>query len=234
MSATLGFYFRNAWYARDTRLDAPRISLEDYAFPAFLTVPLKGDDLEIPVCVIPRFFMARSLGYDKLVLNLVDGTDHMDRRTFHHKTATTIFRKFAEASTTAGTRIAHVVTNSDLHYYGNRSIIMDANRNLIMMATVHIHFDSSSRFVVTDPICHLSYKMFENSGNIVEKTIIKYGIPAWAGREVEMHIYGHYYYGKPRIVIDHYDNVITKPVVPKISEISTEHFNELILDTHVD
>lgn len=231
MSATLGFYFRDAWNG-DSRRDPPHILLGDNTFPAFLTVSLQGNDIEVPVCMISHFFKARNKGFDKLVFNLLHGTDNMGVRTFHHKTATAIFKRFAEASMCT-TRIAHIVTAKGNHYYGNRSIIMDENHDLLMMTTVKIHFNENGAFELTDPICHLSYKVFEHSENMVEKTIIKYGIPAYSGEAVDMTCNGRWFIAKPKILIDHYDHLITKPVPPKISETSIEQFNKTILDTYV-
>lgn len=232
MSATLGFYFRNAWNG-DSRRDQSRVLLGDQTFPAFLTVQLQGNDIEVPVCAMQYFLKARNSGYDKLVFNLLHGPDAVGLRAFHHKTAGAIFRRFADASVTT-IRIAHVVTAKGTHYYGNRSIIMDGNHDLLMMTTVMVHFEENGSYELTNPICHLSYKVFEHSENMVEKTIIKYGIPAYSGEAVNMIWNGRtFFFEKPRILIDHYDHLITKPVAPKISETSVEQFNKTIFDTYV-
>lgn len=231
MSATLRYYFRNAWNG-DSRRDPPRVSLGDNTFPAFLTVQLQGNDIEVPVCAMQYFLKARNSGYDKLVFNLLHGPGGLGLRTFHHKTAGTIFKRFADASATT-IRIAHVVTAKGTHYYGNRSIIMDENHDLLMMTTAKVHFDGNGSYELTDPICHLSYKVFEHSENMVEKTIIKYGIPAYSGEEVDIMWNGRLFFEKPRILIDHYDHLITKPAAPKISETSVEQFNETIFNTYV-
>lgn len=230
MSGILRSYFRDAWYVNRQR-SQPSVSLDDGAFPAFLVWDIRGDIVEVPVVLLQHFLNAKPLGYSKIVFNLVNGPDTNGRRTFHQKAASTILGKFNEAGSSS-MRIAHVVTTKGIHYYGGKGIILDGDYNLLMLTTVKAEFaaDGSPRF--SDPVCNLSYRVFENSGELVEKTIIKQAIPLYSMGNVDGAYDGQYFAGDAKISISNLDSFVIRPANPTLASSTPEVFNRVIAENY--
>ena len=231
MSSILRTYFRDAWHVY-RQGEQPAVSLDDGAFPAFLVWDIRGDIVEIPACLIQHFLYAKPMGYSKVVLNLVNGPDSNGRRTFHLKTASTILAKFEEAGDSS-MRLAHVVTTKGVHYYGGKGIILDGDYNPLMLTTLKVKFaaDGSPRF--SDPVFNLSYRVFENSAELVEKTIIKQAIPLYALGTVDGSYDGDYYFdGDAKVSISNLDSIIVRPSTPSLATATTEMFNLVIAQNY--
>lgn len=219
-------YFKYLWWEWD--INPPNVSLDDNAFPAFLEIDLRGDELEVPFFLLRPALQAKAHGYDKLAFNLVNGSDREGRRTFHHKTISTILGKFVEASG-GSMRIAHVVTSKNLHYYGNRGIILDQNYNPLFVATVKAKLAADGTPRLSHPMCKLSYKVFENSQEIVEKTIIKQAIPLFSTRKVDVDFSPFNSLESVELAITNLESMVVIPNRPTLTSSSVAAFNQTIL-----
>lgn len=219
-------YFKRLWWERD--INIPNVSLDDNAFPAFLEIDLRGDELEIPFFLLKPALQAKARGYDKLAFNLVNGSDREGRRTFHHKTVSTILKKFSDASGSS-MRIAHVVTSKNLHYYGNWGIILDQNYSPLFVATVKVRLVTDGTPRLSHPMCKLSYKVFENSQEIVEKTIIKQAIPLFSTYRVDVCFGTFYSRGSVELAITNLESMVVIPNRPTLISSSVTAFNQTIL-----
>lgn len=207
----------------------PLISLEEGAFPAYLEVDISEDEFEVPTFLLPYVLPAKRDGYTKLVFNLVNGTDGLNRRTAHRKTITTILKQFDYASTST-MRIAHVITSKGLHYYGCRGAIFNESYEPLLLATVKVKFDSNRDSIsLSNPKCRLSYKVFDGASEIVEKTIIKQAIPFYASHSVDIQ-YDRNFYGRTpvELAIEHMGSMIIKPMTPTPSLVTMASFNGTI------
>lgn len=219
---TIAEFFEKGYKYNDLNaISIPRVPLEEGAFPAFLKVDIPGNKFEIPVALIPYIQGAKVHDSTQLIFNLVHGSDNMYRRTFHKKTVNTMFTQFDIANRT-GMRIAHVVSSKGVHYYGCRGMIFDADYEPLMLNTLEVNFNRSTWSVdnVSHPRCRLSYKVFENSSEIIEKAIIKQLIP----------FYNHHRVcGEPvEIIIGHTSAMVIKPDTPTLSMSNPTTFNTTI------
>lgn len=230
MSSIEGF-FKSLWYIVDGEgYPIPQVSLEEGAFPAFLEVDISSNKFEVPTPLVSYVASAKRAGYTKLVYNLVNGADDIGIRTFHKKTINTILRQFDEASNSI-MRLAHVITSKGLHYYGCRGMILNGNYELLMLGTLEVEYDAAHNTVnLSHPKCRLSYKVFEGTSNIVEKTIIKQAIPYYANEGIDI-LYKREYFGNRvpvEIIIEHMGSMIVKPMVPTLSTVNMANFNNII------
>lgn len=219
-------FFRHLWWEGPSY--SPVVSLDNNAFPAFIEVDLRGDEIEVPFFLIRHVIRAKSQGYDKLAFNLVNGCDPEGRRTFHHKTISTILGKFASA-TRSPMRIAHVVTSKGIHYYGNQGIILDHEYDPLFVATVRMKLAADGGLRLSHPMCKLSYKVFENSQEIVEKTIIKQAIPFFATRQVEIELSPFCSQESVELAITSLDSMVVVPNRPTIASSAPDAINQTIL-----
>lgn len=220
------------WSFDYTRIEAsptPWVSLEEGAFPAFLKVDISQNEFEIPVPLIPYLSTAKGYNCNQLVFNLINGCDYIGRRTSHKKNISTILKEFADASANNTMRIAHIITSKGLHYYGCLGMILDASYEPLMINTLRITWNpiDDTIYMTSHPKCHFSYKVFENSAEIVEKTLIKQLIPFYSKNHVAV---GPSYTASPvELLIEHTDSMVVKPQTPTISMGNPAIFNDTIL-----
>lgn len=220
-------YLFDAWSFPS--IHTPIVSLNDGVFPAFLSVNINRDPLEVPVCIIPALRQAKQKGCTKIIYPLINGSNYSHLRVTACTTSSTIFRTFWDASIN-GSRIAHVVTSKGISYYGGRSIILDSRYNLLMLTTLKAKFIEGNCVEFSDPIYYLSYKVFENSNELVEKNLIKVGIPMCSR--------GVYYSSRadidyPKVIVTNLDSFIVKPQRPNMANSTVEQFNKTIIDNYV-
>jgi hypothetical protein len=220
-------YLSGAWSFPS--IHTPIVSLNDGVFTAFLSVDISGDSLEVPVCIIPVLRQAKQKGCTKIVFPLVNGTNYSQLRVTACSTSSTIFRTFWDASIN-GSRIAHVITSKGVSYYGGRSIILDSSHDLLMLTTLKATFIEGNAIEFSDPIYYLSYKVFENSNELVEKNLIKIGIPMCSRGIFYPSRVGIDY---PKVVVTNLDNFIVKPQRPNMANSTVEQFNKTIIDNYV-
>lgn len=235
MSDVLRTYFKNSWYVDvlpQSRM-MPKVSLDGDTFPAFLVWDITPDVIECPVFLYQHFLEARRRGCTKIVYNLINGPDSSGMMTFHQKTASAILAKFVEATET-NVRLAHVVTTKGVHYYGAKGIILDGEYNPLMIATALVRFtaDGSPRF--SNPICNLSYRVFENSSELVEKTIIKQAIPLFGTIPINGDYDSHSLSGEAKVSIRNLDQYVVRPAAPSIIMASPTAFNSTIARSYAN
>lgn len=235
MSSIIKMFFETPWFivGRFGCL-RPEVSFEEGAFPAFLEVDISGDKFEVPTPLIYYVVSAKKAGYTKLVYNLVNGADSIGRRTFHKKTINAILKQFNDAHRN-GMRLAHVITSKGLHYYGCPGMIFNKNYEPLMLSTFEVEYDAFQNTIhLSHPRCRLSYKVFEDASEIIEKTIIKQAIPCYANTGITIHYNGENfgYHIPVEVIIGHMGSMIVKPTAPTLSTANTTTFNNIIANCH--
>lgn len=221
-------YFANSWCIRNTST-LPKVSIEEGAFPAFLEVDISQDKSEVPTTFVEEAVWAKEHNYTKIVCNLLHASDTLGVRTFQARSIKTILKKFSSFSDSYR-RLAHIITSKNLHYYGASGMIFNGNYDPLMLTTIEVDFNAAKadHDFLSNPRLRLSYKTFENSSEIIEKTIIKQAIPYFSRNS----IYITYYDAQMgpmqpvEIIIGHLESMIVKPVAPTISDVNT--FNNTI------
>lgn len=230
MSTILRDYFKNAWQNYHSRSEVT-VPLDDRAFGAFLRVDIRGECAEVPICMAPYYKDAYTAGCTHLVFNLVNGSDRDGRRTFTQKTASTILGWFETAGGN-DMRLAHVVTTKGIDYYGGKGIILDGALNPLMITTAMLKLQPDGRLKAESPACKLSYRVFENSSELVEKTILKQAIPLWGTISVSGSCDDQCFQGRVKISIEDLDPMVVRPSVPNPSVVSNTLFNRIIAQNY--
>jgi hypothetical protein len=228
-------YFMNLWDFCDILPHQPLVNIDDDAFPAFIETPLQNN-IEVPMIFAPYFTKIYRLhhnNYDKVAFNLVSGRDNIERRVVSHKTVSTILKSFYNASNT-DVRLAHIVTDKGIHYYGCTGLILDANYNPLLIATGKFCVKENGTLTVREPLCRVSYRVFENSSELLEKTIIKWALPYYANTKVICSVrFGREISNEyVKVIIDNYDYMVTKPVKPSLIETSPTYVNSIISSSY--
>lgn len=221
-------YFAESWCMRDTA-SLPTVSIEEVVFPAFLAVDISQDKSEVPTPFVQAALWAREHNYTKIVCNLLHASDNLGVRTFQVRNIKAILKKFSSFSDNYR-RLAHIITSKNLHYYGISGMIFNGNYDPLMLTTVEVDFNAvkTNHDFLSNPRLRLSYKTFENSSEIVEKTIIKQAIPYFSRNNIII-VYHNTQIGSTQpveITIGHLESMIVKPMAPTISTIDT--FNNTI------
>lgn len=214
-------FFRGLW---NINLDygvssIPAVDLDDGVFPAFLEIDISGDEFEIPYFLKNVMLEAKAGNCDSIVYNLIHGFTEENRRSVVRRTIATILRSFSEARN--GARIAKVVTTKGLVYYGCKGLILDENYNPLFIAMIKVKKEDGI-FKFSNPSCKISYRVFENSDNIVEKTIIKQAFPIYGEHPVDYisDIACFDISNSPvKISIEHLDHLVIKPNQPTIKDL---------------
>lgn len=197
----------------------PAVDLDDGVFPAFLEIDISGDEFEIPYFLKNAMLEAKVNNCDSIVYNLIHGFTEENRRSVVRRTIATILRSFHEAGNRA--RIVKVVTTKGLVYYGCKGLILDENYNPLFIAMIKVKKEDGI-FKLSNPSCKISYRVFENSDNIVEKTIIKQAFLIYGEHPVDYHSYiGSYDVSNSpvKISIEHLDHLVIKPNQPTIKDL---------------
>lgn len=221
-------YFANSWCIRNTST-LPKVSIEEGAFPAFLEVDISQDKSEVPATFVEEAIWAKEHNYTKIVCNLLHAPDTLGVRTVQKKNIKTILQRFSYFYDSYR-RLAHIVTSKNLHYYGTSGMILNGNYDPLMLATIEVDFNAAKtdHDFLSNPRLRLSYKTFENSSEIIEKTIIKQAIPYFSRNSIYIIYYGTQMgpIQPVEIIIGHLESMIVKPVAPTISDVNT--FNNTI------
>lgn len=224
-------YFSDLWFLSLSTTNAPSVTMDEHSHPAFISCSLKNLE-DTPTMLIPYVSKALSLNgcdFDSLVFNLANGYDYEGRRTIHHKTVSTILRRFTHPN---DARVAHIVTSKGVHYYGCKGAIFDVNYNPLLLSTVDVG-TVNGRFRLSNPTCKISYRVFNNASELLEKTIIKQAIPLYSARKVYCGCDSGY--GRDmwvRVVIDDLDYMVQRPVRPRIEEVTPKKINDIIANNY--
>ena len=237
-------YFSNLWMLDLRTISAPSVTMDEHSHPAFISCSLKNLE-DIPTMLIPyarkalalngydfdslAFNLANGYDFDSLAFNLANGYDHEGRRTIHHKTVSTILRMFAYP---ADARIAHIVTSKEVHYYGCKGAIFDVDYNPLFISTVSVETENG-HLRLSNPTCKISYRVFNNASELLEKTIIKQAIPLYSARKVYCGCDSMYSRDMwVRVVIDDLDYMVQRPVRPRIEEVTPKKINDIIANNY--
>ena len=218
------------WMPSSTPL--PQVNLNDNAFPAFLESNITCG-AEVPTCIIPHCDALLRKGYTKVGYTLSSGSDYEGRRVTHHKTVSTILQRFLYAENHT-MRIAHIITSKNVHYFGCRGIILDSHYNPLLISTAELNLDSSRRILLTNPKCKISYRIFDNPSELLEKTIIKQGIPFLSHNGVNVQYGSDYKITYVDIEIGDFDYMVRRPSKPTISQMSSGSISKTILENYGD
>lgn len=208
---------------------APAVTIEEQAYPAFMSCSTTQLE-DIPTMLVPYVLKTLALrgNFESIAFNLTCGYDSEGRRSLHHKTVSTILRRINSVSH-CSERIAHIITSKGVHYYGGHGLILDADYNPLLISTASLRIQNGS-YNLTDPVCKISYRVFNNASELLEKTIIKQAIPLYSNRRV--------YCQKDntsdnavwvKVIIDDLDYMVSKPVRPRIADVTPESINNIIL-----
>lgn len=224
-------YFSNIWFLDTATINAPSVTMDEHSHPAFISCSLRNLE-DTPTMLVPyvrKALVLNGYDFDSLVFNLADGYDYEGRRTIHHKTVSTILRRFISP---ADARIAHIVTSKGVHYYGCRGAIFDADYNPLFISTVNVE-TVNGHFRLSNPTCKISYRVFNNASELLEKTIIKQAIPLYSARKVYCGCDTTYSRDMwVRVVIDDLDYMVQRPVRPRIEEVTPEKINDIIANNY--
>ena len=205
------------------------------AMQSFLEVDLsKKEKLEIPACLFFDIFIKIGT-YDKAVLPITSCTNPHTRRLVRG-----ILADFMNSSYYRAFGFCYDKTASGDYYYGLPGIILNANKELLLMMTIEVtctYIDTNIVAVPSRLICHISPKVFENPDKLIEKTIIKKVIPfcstkhlddqAFRYRDVLRNLAGT----SIKVVIDDCSNFVAKPVAPDPSVDIQKELNDIISDS---
>lgn len=219
-------HFSNLW-SLDTSRYVNSISVDDNAFAAFLEVPLK-DDIDIPTIAIPYVKGAMENECDSILMNISSGLGKRQERCFVQKTITAILSKFEAASYYETLRMAKVKTMKGVCYHGTKGLILDGDYNPLAMSTFHMHIGDQGRINYDNPRFYVSYRVFDNSSELLEHTIIKQVIPMYHTNSV--YTSNTSSFSLVDVVIDDLDYMVTKPVLRPASLLTQEKVNKVIYD----
>lgn len=226
-------FFYNLWRVPVMESIMPAVPLDAGAFPAYIEVDISGDEFEVPTPLVNYACQAKMVDYNKLVFNLVNGADPMGRRTLHKKTVSTILKQFNDVSHN-GMRMAHIVTSKNTHYYGCNGMIFNADYEPLMISTVKVRCSPGDGYVrLSDPRFIISYKVFEGTPDIVERTLIKQAIPFYSSHTVPLICSKSLRVSQDvvKVSVEHSESMVIKPVAPRVSDASAERFNTVITDS---
>lgn len=144
------------------------------------------------------------------------------------KQVTTVLREFLYYSNPSMEKII----NKGATYYGYPGFILDGNYDTLLCFKVKLHVESPN-IRITDYICYISPKVFENQDRTVEKTIYKKIIPFCSSYELHNNFPYRRFQHMPhviydwegkhiKVVIDDDINILKKPVLPKIDDFKND------------
>jgi len=208
------------------------------AFDSFIEVDISGENkVEVPAC-FTNFVVTEVGKCDTLVMPILAPVTAMPRRLIRG-----ILSDFMNPRSSGGSGFAYCKTSAGDYYYGLPGIILNGDKEPLMVMTLEINYEIENRHAVFTPvryICHVSPKVFMNQDKLVEKTIIKKIIPFCSTKVMDRRdIARNSAYSEMRpfiigttikVVIDDCSGFLVKPVVPSPSVNINQELNKLIAD----
>ena len=208
------------------------------AFDSFIEVDISGENkVEVPAC-FTNYVVGWIDKYNTLVMPIISPVTAMPRRLIRG-----ILSDFMNPRSSSYAGFAYCKTSAGDYYYGLPGIILNGNKEPLMVLTLEINYAIEGRtktFTPTRCICHVSPKVFMNQDKLVEKTIIKKIIPFCSTKVLErrdMLRNNAYSESRPfilgttiKVVIDDCSGFVVKPVVPSPSVDINQELNKLIAD----
>lgn len=225
-------FFKNFWGYPSGPRYSNSVRLDKNAFSAYLEVDIDRDNIEIPTVVMPFYNDIIDNGYERIAYNLSSGYGRRREESFRQKTMTAILSRFADASGYERMRMAKVLTMKDVCYYGTNGIILDGDFNPLVIATVQLHKHDDGHVLFCNPKFLVSYRVFENSSELIEHAIIKQVIPMYHNDCVFLggQDPNDWHSELVDVVIDDFDYMVKKPSLTSMEKLSQESINRIIYD----
>lgn len=168
----------------------------------------KGTNVEIPICCF-----SESILYLTRLSNNIEVSIPLRHNTFEggriYKTAHMLFYNLIVRPSTGNT-IRRVRAPHNEVYYGSNGLLLDANKNPLLLTAVKVEGDSNSIMNLTEVVLYVSPKIFNGTG-ILHKYIRDKVIP----HLTSLGVYTYLGYGLPRSVINNTGGEFSR-VKPKI------------------
>lgn len=207
-------------------------------FRRSLIIEVNDDEVEIPVIAREHFESLVSekmdyplaVGTKRIILPLYDNAPSQERRTFN----SIIMQMFNNVR--FDMRLQKITTNKGEVYYGGKGIIFDESYAPLLLCTLTARRGGNS-MVYYRPVCHVSPKVFLESGKLINKGIIKKLIPFYTSKEVS---FPNYKFGvnpeskKVKVVVDNFDKFFIEPIKPTPSATTNDALNECLIDNMDD
>lgn len=206
-------------------------------FTAFLEVDISGDKkLEVPACFVSSIPQLKKDSYNSIILPITSQTTAIQRRLVRG-----ILADFMNPTILRRCGFAYCKTNSGNYYYGLPGIILDEDKNPLLVMTLELELEKGSEGIEVLPlrvICHVSPKVFLHQDRLIEKAIIKKVIPFCSNKKLdEFDVRNRVCKFNPdikgttiKVIIDDINNLVIKPASPKISMITDKEFSSTVIN----
>lgn len=207
-------------------------------FRRSLIIEVNDDEVEIPVIarehleslVSEKINYPLTVGTKRIILPLYDNAPSQERRTFD----SIIMQMFNNVG--FDMRLQKITTSKGEVYYGGKGIIFDESYAPLLLCTLTARKVGNS-MVYYRPVCHVSPKVFLESGKLINKGIIKKLIPFYTSEEVSLsnHMFGvNPESKKVKVVVDNFDKFFIEPIKPTPSATTNDALNECLIDNMDD
>lgn len=208
-------------------------------FRRSLIVEVNDDEVEIPVIAREYFECLVSekincpliVGTKRIILPLYENAPSQERRPFD----SIIMQMFSNVR--FDMRLQKITTSKGEVYYGGKGIIFDESYAPLLLCTLaarKVHTEEGDNgMVYYRPVCHVSPKVFLESGKLINKGIIKKLIPFYTSKEVSLpnHMFGvNPESKKVKVVVDNFDKLFIEPTKPTPSTTTNDALNECLID----
>lgn len=228
-------YFRNLW-AADVLSQAwsmqNRYIDDNINRFCYLRFDIHKKPAEVPVSLVNEVI---KLWSPECPISAIDSTTlvvniegHMESSRYYCRPTSSILRKLSDHSSYS--RLFTEVTNQNKYgYIGDKGILMDADRNLLLLATVTVSPTKTNEigYQISKPKLYISPKVFVNKNNLLEKAIIQDVIPYYSYNDCELMPIPETRASRTEIInepveiiIKDLDEFVVKPKTPDIKTIS--------------
>ncbi|MEE1476328.1 hypothetical protein [Fusobacterium sp.] len=210
-------------------------------FRRSLVIEVNNDEVEIPVIAREHFekLVSDNMAYPaivrikRIILPLYDNAPSQERRTFD----SIIAQLFTNVR--YGKRLQKITTNKGEVYYGGKGIIFDESYTPLLLCTLTARSvyteDNGNAMVYYRPLCHVSPKVFLESGKLINKGIIKKLIPYYTSRDINFPRNNYSFSSNPedrkvKVIVDNFNKFFVEPIKPTPSACSNDALNECLID----
>lgn len=168
----------------------------------------KGTNIEIPICCFSESILYLTRLGDNIEVSIPLRHNISEGRGIY-KTAHMLFYNLIMCPSTSSILIKAITPHNEV-YYGSNGLLLDANKNPLLLTAVKVDGNSSNFINLTEVVLYVSPKIFNGTG-ILHKYIRDKVIPHLAS----LGVYVHLGYGLPRNIINNIGGDFSK-VKPKI------------------
>ena len=206
----------------------------------FLVVDTSPDNQEFEIPVIARAPVLRVLGREFRNRTGINRTviPLYSTVTVRKRSADSIFQYIVRMAT-FNKRLITIITSKGQTYYGGYGILLDADWNPLMLATLladkePVSGSTSPVLYYYKAVLHISPKVFLNQTDLLEKSIIKKVIPFYLtnpiGRVSSFRGTESDSLGTVQIEVDDMSRFFHTPVIPKPDTYSDEEMNRILAE----